>query len=179
MAAHEQLNLHQFGESDGTVAISPQTGPRDGWTPPVRGQQTIPEVENHWRASYPYKLRTSSWEVTASHPGLDAPAGTLNWHPTTKEIGNIRVDPKHRGQGLATRMWREAHEAGHALVHSAHRTNAGNDWAHQMGGPGLDSWSFVRDRESGNEPAIEPGRALPTIPPPPEPRRRRIRKQNG
>jgi len=64
--------------------------------------------------------------------------GTMSWKRTGVE--NIEVDPAHRRQGIASELWRRAHEEAasspHVVApkHSKDRTDAGDAWARSVGG---------------------------------------------
>jgi len=60
--------------------------------------------------------------------------GRLDWEPQTGRVENIGVAPDRRRQGIATRMWYEAHSNAQRVgiahpVHSDDQFPDGNAWA--------------------------------------------------
>jgi hypothetical protein len=62
------------------------------------------------------------------------PVGQMVWHPKTKAITGITVDPENQREGIATAMWNMGQGIRPKPVHSADRTRAGEAWAKSVGG---------------------------------------------
>jgi len=62
--------------------------------------------------------------------------GHLRWqHNIGATITSVAVSPAHQHKGIAAEMDNRASEAvGYPLGHDATRTNAGEGWAHHVGG---------------------------------------------
>jgi hypothetical protein len=71
--------------------------------------------------------------ITATNPH-GYPVGQMAWHPKTKAVTGITVDPEDQRQGIATAMWKMGQNVRPKPVHSADRTTAGEAWAKSVGG---------------------------------------------
>jgi len=71
--------------------------------------------------------------ITATLPS-GFPVGSMAWHPKTKEVTGINVEPGEQRKGLATAMWNMGQDIRPKPVHSADRTRAGEAWAKSVGG---------------------------------------------
>lgn len=86
----------------------------------------------------PASGRYGSHTITASVGGNDI--GLLSWHPKSGRVMEVNVDASYRRQGIASRMWDEAHRAAARStrvvrpMHSDDRTDAGDAWARSVGG---------------------------------------------
>ena len=101
----------------------------------------------------------------------NSPTGVFQWHHKTGEILNVTVDSDHQRQGIATQMYRHAHEISaneQGVVppkHSDDRTDQGDSWAKSLGErvpkrwhASVDRWGFIygsvsdpKDEEWGKE----------------------------
>lgn len=68
------------------------------------------------------------------------PVGQMTWNHETGELNQIQVHPKYQRTGLATAMWKKAHDLSKehgvvAPVHSGIRTESGTAWAKSTGDP--------------------------------------------
>ena len=74
--------------------------------------------------------------VHASHPD-HGEVGFLELGKQTEQgrrVMDIQVHPNFQRKGVATRLWRHAHESGLSPQHSSERTDAGDAWAKKVGG---------------------------------------------
>lgn len=76
--------------------------------------------------------------VVQAHLG-ESELGIMTWG--SKGVRYIGVEPEHRRQGIATKLWEHGHSVAAenrrvpAPKHSADRTNDGDAWAKSVGGP--------------------------------------------
>ena len=61
-------------------------------------------------------------------------AGSMNWHPKSREVTSVHVQEEHRRKGVATAMWNMAQAASPKPRHSDDRTDAGDAWSKAVGG---------------------------------------------
>lgn len=89
--------------------------------------------------------------ISAMHQGREI--GSIDWNTDqdVSRIGSVDVHRDYRRQGIATDLYHRAGEAaGRPLVHSHERTDAGNAWAHSVGGEIPERTAVViRDAEAG------------------------------
>jgi len=77
--------------------------------------------------------------------------GHLQWHKSTGEILDVRVEPEHQRKGIATALHSMAHKVAGEFnvvkpVHSGDRSDQGEEWAKSIGGP-LPKRKTVQDYE--------------------------------
>jgi GNAT superfamily N-acetyltransferase len=65
--------------------------------------------------------------------------GEAHFH-SSGELDNIGITPAHQRKGVGSMIWQAAtalHQAGQTAEprHSSERTDAGDAWAHKVGGP--------------------------------------------
>lgn len=62
------------------------------------------------------------------------PLGAIRFHAKTGRVNGVFVYADAQRRGIASALWREAHERGYQLHHSDERTAAGDAWARKVGG---------------------------------------------
>jgi len=85
----------------------------------------------------------STYHIDAFHPdayGGAVPFAGMTWNRSSGEIHNIYVDDDYRRQGIATRMYKEAHDFPTKPLHApdSHRTALGKKWSKSVGGDSVE-----------------------------------------
>lgn len=90
-----------------------------------------------WAQAHP--AERDLWAGSSDDPG-HRPIGSISWHHKTGEVRGVYVQKEHQRKGIGTALW---HQAGAVAgttrgvttpKHSADRTDAGDAWAHSLGG---------------------------------------------
>lgn len=103
-----------------------------------QGQQFGSQNEPVEYSFKPATGRYDSHTISASVGGNQV--GSLSWHPKSGRVMGVEVNREYRRQGIASRMWDEAHRAASRSTrvirptHSADRTDSGDAWARAVGG---------------------------------------------
>ena len=98
-------------------------------------------------AGVPMLHRDTNHRIAAMSPeGREV--GSIEWHPHSGMVENVNVDRDRRRQGMATKLWHEAHataEQGDLAhpIHSDIQFPDGNSWA-----AGMDRKDFQARAES-------------------------------
>lgn len=85
----------------------------------------------------------STYHIDAFHPdayGGNVPFAGMTWNRSSGEIHNIYVDNPWRRQGVATKMYNEAHDFPTKPLHAPtkSRTALGKKWSASVGGDSVE-----------------------------------------
>lgn len=97
-------------------------------------KEAVPEgTRFHFRPS-PGSIHAHKIYATVPNGDGRKEIGSMNWHPHNGMVGMISTEPGYERQGIATALWRRAHEVAAergitAPIHSDVQTPKGKSWA--------------------------------------------------
>jgi ribosomal protein S18 acetylase RimI-like enzyme len=130
--------MAEYDSGDGRWSVKPTS------LPTLNFHQFEPHVR--FSAGNPYsnygskihRVDLESHDPDKANPDYEK-MGFLEWHKDTGEILSLKTHPKFRRMGVANTLFHEAKEAARKQglvepVHSADRSDEGDEWAKQAGG---------------------------------------------